>query len=61
MLRSRQARRYHRINFIDVLAFAALDDHEAADALAFARARIVNRIAFFQLAGINAEENHLPA
>src|SRR5271154_6651172 len=47
------------INFVDVLAFAALDDHEAADALAFARARIVNRIALFQLTGINAEENQL--
>ncbi len=47
------------INFVDVLALAALNDHEAADALAFARARIVNRVALFQLAGINAEENQL--
>ena len=47
------------INFVDVLAFAALNDHEAADALAFARARIVNRVALFQLAGINAEEHQL--
>ena len=47
------------INFVDVLAFAALNDHEAADAFAFARARIVNRVALFQLAGINAEEHQL--
>ena len=46
-------------NLVDVLAFAALNDHQAADALAFARARIVNHVALFELAGINAEEHQL--
>ena len=46
-------------NLGDVLALAALNDHQAADALALARARIVNGVALFELAGINAEEHQL--
>src|ERR1035437_2478554 len=45
------------INLGDVLAFAALNNHQAADAIAFARAGIVNRVALFERAGINAEEH----
>ena len=47
------------VNRVDVLALAALNDHEAADAFAFARARIVNGVALLELAGINAEEHQL--
>ena len=48
-----------RINRVHVLALAALDDHEAADAVAFAGAGVVNGVAFSQLAGINAEKDQL--
>src|ERR1035438_7070444 len=48
-----------REHFVDVLAFAALDDHEAADAFAFARAWIVNVVALLEVTRINAEEHQL--
>ena len=44
---------------LDVDAFVRLNHHHAADALAFARARVVNDVAFFQLAAVGAEENEL--
>src|SRR5207247_4182924 len=43
----------------DILSFAALDDHEPADPLAFAGPRVVNRVTLGELAGINSEENQL--
>ena len=46
-------------HFVDVLAFAALNDHEAADAFAFARARIVDGVTFLEVAGVNTEEHQL--
>src|SRR5581483_3780304 len=48
-----------REDVIDVFAFAALNDHEAADALAAAGAGIVNGVAFFQLARIDTEKDEL--
>ena len=54
-----QRRNVARVNLFDVLALAALNDHQPADALAFARARVVYRVALPELAGINAEENQL--
>src|SRR5439155_13822264 len=44
-----------RENLVHVLALAALNDHQPADTLAFARTRIVNRFAFLERARINAE------
>src|SRR5713226_6974663 len=44
---------------IDVEAFVRLDHHHAADALAFAGARIVNDVALPQLTAVNAEEHQL--
>ena len=38
-----QCRNIAGIHRLDILAFAALDDHEATDSLALARARIVDR------------------
>ena len=46
-----------RVTRFDVFAFVCLNQHEAADAFAFACARIINRVAFAERAGINAEEN----
>src|SRR5262249_16280612 len=45
------------VNAFDIFTFAALNDHEAADAFALARARIVNRVALLELTGIDAEEH----
>ena len=47
------------VNFVDVLTLAALNHHEPGNAFTFARARIVNRVAFFEVTGINAEEHQL--
>ena len=44
---------------VDVLALVGLDLDQAADALALVGARIVNRVALCQLAGIDAEEDEL--
>jgi hypothetical protein len=41
------------------LALVGLNLDEAADAFAFVGARVINRVPFAQLAGINAEENEL--
>ena len=43
----------------DIDALVGLDHHDAADALAFAGARIVNHVALSELAAVNAEENQL--
>ena len=48
-----------RVTRVDVFALVRLDLDETADALAFVRARIINRVPFAQLAGINAEEHEL--
>ena len=45
------------VHLVDVLAFAALNDHQAADAFALACARVVNIVTLFELAGVNAEEH----
>ena len=44
---------------VDVFALVGLNLNQAADALALVRARIVNRVALGELAGIDAEENEL--
>ena len=46
-----------RVTRVDVLALVGLDLDETADALAFARARIVNRVALGKFARVNAEED----
>ena len=46
-------------DFADVFALAALNDHQAADALALAGARVVNVVALLELSGIDAEEDKL--
>ena len=48
-----------RVNRVDVLALVGLDLDQAADAVALVRARIVNRVALGDLAGIDAEEDEL--
>src|SRR5438034_570918 len=54
-----QRRNVAREDLFNVLSLAALDNHQTADPLALAAARIVNRFAFLEGAGINAEENQL--
>ncbi len=44
---------------VDVFALVCLDLDQAADAFAFAGARVVNRVPLAQLAGIDAEEDEL--
>src|SRR5437867_6382134 len=46
-----------RVTGLDVLAFVRLNLNQARDAFAFVRARIVDRIAFAERAGVNTEEN----
>src|SRR5205814_6421199 len=46
-----------RVTGLDVLSFVRLYLNQARDAFAFIRARIVNRIAFAERAGVNTEEN----
>jgi hypothetical protein len=55
-----QGRDIARIHRIHILAFAALDDHEAADALATAGSRIVDRVSLGQVAAVDAEKDELP-
>src|SRR5438132_9145378 len=46
-----------RVTSLDVFAFVGLDLNQSRNAFAFVRARIVNRVALTQRAGIDAEEN----
>src|SRR6266516_779112 len=46
-----------RVAGLDVLAFVRLNLNQARNAFAFVRARIVNRVAFAERAGVNTEEN----
>src|SRR3954464_10733360 len=48
-----------RVTGLDILALISLDLDQSRNTLALVRARIVDRVAFAQRAGINPEENEL--
>ena len=48
------------ITGVDVLALVGLNLDQAADAVAFVGARVLNGVALGDLAGIDAEEDQLP-
>ena len=54
-----QRRDVARVHAVHVLPLAALDDHEAADALALAGTGVVDGVALLQLTGIDPEEDQL--
>src|SRR4029079_1511661 len=54
-----QSRDISRVSRLNVNSLVGLNHQDTADTLTFARARIVNDIAFLELAAVNAEKHQL--